>query len=324
MLDQRNWKGPIAMTLGCRLYVNCSDDDMYLERNLAEGYRMLQEAIVDSYPSFMKINATENVQNPSVTSSAPISPSSLLKNTTDGVFPLKVHSQVTSPDPISPFKDKNDGVLFFKTQSLKKLTEFGNKTTADIRAMSKETVSSILSSENFQRFSWSEVEELKYATVSYMVSTKWSTLLDFMLGINGIQSEFVYIDEFCLPGPKKALDKEKVFSVLSKVVVGSSEHHIMEPGSIIQGWTWYDLSLLSPSVRPTLHSSTRDIPLNEMLIDNIRASGFDFVNFSAPEDQDKVRGSIVKRWGTIEKFNERMLATVGTALDLTQVCKQLR
>jgi hypothetical protein len=67
-----------------------------------------------------------------------------------------------------------------------------------------------------------------------------------------------------------------------------------------------------------LHSSTVDAPLNEMLMDNIIASGFDFAEFSVPEDRDAVRSSIVDRWGSMEDFKTRILTTIVSALDLTQ------
>jgi hypothetical protein len=56
-----------------------------------------------------------------------------------------------------------------------------------------------------------------------------------------------------------------------------------------------------------------------MLIDSIQADGFDFAKFSDPEDRDTVRSSILEHWATIKRFNERVLDTVGTALDLAQV-----
>eukprot|EP01036_Dinobryon_divergens_P037256 gene37256-48705_t len=55
-----------------------------------------------------------------------------------------------------------------------------------------------------------------------------------------------------------------------------------------------------------------------MLLDNITANGFEFAEFTVPEDRDKVRSSIIGRWGTVEAFNRRMLDTVGNALDLSQ------
>ena len=213
--------------------------------------------------------------------------------------------------------------MLIKTESLKCFTQYGDKSTAEIVAefsMKGSSVLSILSQDNFQQFSWTDIKRVTYATISYMTSTKWSILLEFIFGINGIQSEFVFIDAFCIGGPNKDSDRDKVLPALSKVFASSSEHHIMEPGSVTNGWNWHDLSLLSPIFRPTLHSSTIDLALIEMLIDNITASGFDFANFSVPEDREKVRSSIIDRWGTIEKFNTRILATVGSALELAQVC----
>ena len=152
-----------------------------------------------------------------------------------------------------------------------------------------------------------------------MPSTKWSTLLEFKDGINGVQSEFVFVDAFCLGGVKKDLDKATLIAAIKKLFERSSEHHIFEPGSIINGWTWHDLSLLRRIVRPTLHSSTDDASLVNMLIDRIKEDGFDFSEFSNPQDRDTVRSSIIERWTTMERFNERVLETVGTSLDLAQV-----
>ena len=158
-----------------------------------------------------------------------------------------------------------------------------------------------------------------------MSSAKWKFMMEFMFGINGIKSEFAFVDVFCLSGPKTDLDRVKLLAAITKLFAKSSEHHIFEPGSLMDGWTWHDLSLLSPIVRPTLHSSTISAPLTEMLIDNIKPHGFDFPckEFSIPEDKDIIvrRNSILDRWGAIELFNERFmyLYTIGNALDLAQV-----
>ena len=219
------------------------------------------------------------------------------------------------------FGDLDDGVMLLKTESLRNLFAYGDKSTSEIVAefAKNNSMFSTLPQDSFQRFSWSELQHVKYATLSYTSSTKWTTLLEFVFGINGVESEFLLFDEFCLGGSKKGLDSKKVFSALSKLMASSSEHHIMEPGSLLKGWTWHNLSLLSPIVRPILHSSTIDIPLIEMLMDNIKSSGFDCAEFTVPEDRDKVNSSIIERWGTIDAFNSRVLDTVGNALDLAQV-----
>ncbi len=211
--------------------------------------------------------------------------------------------------------------MLLKTQSLKNLSDIGDKSTAEIvkEVAASSSIYSILPQVSFKRFLWSELSQVKYSTVSYMSSTKWSTLLEFMFGINGVQSEFVFVDAFCLGRAKKDLDKAALLAAIKKLFEKSREHHIFEPGSIINGWTWHDLSLLSPIVRPTLHSSTNDAPLIEMLVDRIKEDGFDFPDFSDPEDRDTVRSSILERWTTMARFNERVLDTVGTALDLAQV-----
>lgn len=216
-------------------------------------------------------------------------------------------------------------MVLIKTNSLKVLFEYGDKSISEILAdlsSKNDSIISVLPQDSFQRFSWSEIRntKTKYATLNYLSSTKLTTLLEFIFGINGIQSEFVFMDAFCFGGSKKKdLDSDKVLSAISKLLTSSSEHHIMEPGTLMKGWIWHDLSLLSPIIRPTLHSSTIDVPLIDMLMDNIRASGFDCAEFTVPEDKEKVQNSILGRWGTMDAFNQRVLDTVGNALDLSQV-----
>ena len=196
--------------------------------------------------------------------------------------------------------------MLLKTQSLKNLREIGDKSTAAIIAevAASSFIYSVLPQDSFKRFSWPELSQVKYSTVSYMSSTKWSTLLKFIYGINGVQSEFLFVDAFCLSGAKKGLDKAALLAAIKKLFARSSEHHILEPGSIINGWTWHDLSLLRSNVRPTLHSSTDDAPLIEILIDRIKADGFNLAKFSDPQDRDTVRSSIIEHWTTIDRFNE--------------------
>ena len=211
--------------------------------------------------------------------------------------------------------------MLLKTQSLKNLRDIGDKSTTEIvkEVAASSSVLTILPQDSFKRFSWSELSQVKYSTVSYMPSTKWSTLLEFIDGINGVQSDFMFVDAFCLGGAKKDLDKAALLAAIKKLFEKSSEHHIFEPGSILDGLTWHDLSLLRSIVRPTLHSSTDDAPLIDLLIRRIKEDGFDIAKFSNTEDRDTVRNSILERWITMECFNERVLDTVGTSLDLAQV-----
>ena len=213
-------------------------------------------------------------------------------------------------------------MVLLKTKSLESLRVYEDKNTDDIREdfSRNNSIFSTLSQDSFQRFSWNELKSVKYATMSYTPLTKWKLLLDFMFGINGIQTEFVFLDAFCLERPKKDLDPDKVFRVLKIVYAESSEHHIMEPGSLTRGWVWHDLSLVIQRLRPTLHSSTIDTALIEMLTKKIKAKGFDFGIFSAPTEKDKVWNSIIDRWTTIEDFNKRVVETVVSSLELSQVC----
>ena len=210
-----------------------------------------------------------------------------------------------------------------KTQSLESLrVVYADKSTDEIRDefSRNHSIFSTLSQDSFQWFSWDMLKSVKYATTSYTPSTKLDLLLEFIFGINGIQYDFVFLDAFCLDRPKKDLDSDKVFSALRNIYAGSSEHHIMEPGSLMRGWVWHDLSFVIGTLRPTLHSSTIDTALIAMLIKNIKANGFKTGKFSLPTDEEKVRNSIIDRWTTIEDFNQRVVETVVSSLELSQVC----
>lgn len=75
MGNQSKWKGPVGMTLGTSLYANCSDDGKKFEDSLVEVYRLLQGAIADNYPSFMRLEPIESVQTPPSVASAVVNPS---------------------------------------------------------------------------------------------------------------------------------------------------------------------------------------------------------------------------------------------------------
>ena len=213
-------------------------------------------------------------------------------------------------------------MVLLKTKSLESLRVYEDKNTNEIRDefSTNNSIFDTLPQDSFQRFSWGELPSVKYATMNYDQDTEWKPLLDFIFGINGIQSEFLFLDAFCLDRPKKDFDPDKLFRALVKVYTGSSEHHIMESGSVMNGWTWHDLSLLKRDIRPTLHSSITDTSMNNMFIEEIENKGFDSTLIDiSPIDKERVRISIISRWATIEAFNARVLDTIGGALKLSQV-----
>ncbi len=72
------------------------------------------------------------------------------------------------------FDGLDDGIVLLKTQSLKNLRDIGDKSTAEIVAevAASSSIYSILPQDSFKQFSWSELSQVKYATVSCMSSTK--------------------------------------------------------------------------------------------------------------------------------------------------------
>ena len=59
------------------------------------------------------------------------------------------------------------------------------------------TLLQILSRKDFQKCSSEEIKELQYATIECSLQTKWTALVEFIFGTNGVQAEFVFLDAWC-------------------------------------------------------------------------------------------------------------------------------
>ena len=181
----------------------------------------------------------------------------------------------------------------------------------------------ILGPADFRKCSSAEIKLFNYGTIDCAGDTMWTTLVDFVFGINGVKAEFVFLDAFCMKQySKKLVYKKKDMEWRSKVFEHSKEHHIIEPNCLYYSETWYNLSFVDRRLRPTLHHSADDPEADQKLSNLVKARGFECVDVSeAGEAEMKrfVQDSIKNRWGTMEKMKRRVEETVINAMELSQV-----
>ena len=220
-------------------------------------------------------------------------------------------------------------VVLVKTASLKNLEAIKSMDMKGVAKLCWEEKGRfrILDRNDFKTFSIADIKTASYATISCTKDEQWSTLVEFIFGSTGVQTEYVFLDAFCMNHSSKELVyKKKVMENRSKIFEHSKEHHIIEPDCLLYSETWYDLSFFNRRQRPTLHNSADDAVADEKLAKLIKTRGFDCVDASEAgeaEMKEFVKKSIVNRWGTMEKMNQRIQDTVVNALELSQVIKSI-
>ena len=108
----------------------------------------------------------------------------------------------------------------------------------------------------------------------------------------------------------------------SEIFKHSNEHHIIGVDCLLHSENWFDLSYFDPRKRPILHNSNVDPVEGHKLIKDIKERGFDSVEVSGAREENMkefVKQDIVRQWGTIEKFNDRVRDTVVKAVEVKKV-----
>ena len=150
----------------------------------------------------------------------------------------------------------------------------------------------------------SDIQTVSYATISCLSGCQWSTLTEFMFGLNGVTSEFVFLDALCV----NPMDKGPAMTNMRwKIMEHSHEHHIIELRCLREGKIWHDLAFIDPKMHPTVHYSTNDLKSQKSVIQKLHGKGFESFEFSGRHgDVQLARDEIIHRWETMENFNRRV------------------
>lgn len=228
------------------------------------------------------------------------------------------------------FKFSGDQVVLVRKESLRYLKDQYKsqfESTKDMTGIIKscwdeKSFSKILKAGDFKKCSFEELKELQFATINCVDDTLWTTLVEFIFGINGVQSEFIFLDAFCIDHSVKSVDQREIMKQRSKIFEHSKEHHIIEPTCMLHSENWYDLSFIDRRQRPTVHISAGDPVADQKLLKLIKSRGFECIDVYEPWEADVkefVKQSIVSSWGTMDDFNARVQETVVNAMELSQV-----
>ena len=200
-------------------------------------------------------------------------------------------------------------VVFIKTKSLQGLTNLSMKTLGDVQNLHWED-NSLPKKIEFKDCLLSDIQTVSYATISCLSGCQWSTLTEFMFGLNGVTSEFVFLDALCV----NPMDKgPAVSNVRWKIMEHSQEHHIIELDCFLGDKVWQDLAFIDPEVRPTVHYSKNDPESQTLLMEKVREKGLEY------HHELVLSHSISCRWKSVKDFNNRINDVINNALDLSQV-----
>jgi hypothetical protein len=225
------------------------------------------------------------------------------------------------------FGDFGDKVVLVKKSSLKGLTKFDSKDMNRVTRVCwyENGLFHILGPADFRRCSSTEIKLFNYATINIAGDTMWSTLVDFIFGVNGVKAEYVFLDALCINrSSNKHVDKRTVMERRSQIFEHSKEHHIIELSCLYYCETWYDLSFIDQRLRPILHNCADDPEADQKLLELFKAKGFGCVDTSELGEVDMkefVEKSIVHRWKQMEKMIKRVQDTVINAMELSKVTR---
>ena len=216
-------------------------------------------------------------------------------------------------------------MVLFQTRSLKSLQTFESMSMSEVIELcwDQNKLFSILSPASFRRCSPADLHTVEYETINYTIDTKWRTLTDSIFGVNGVQSEYVFLDAFCVNQARATLEKRKNdLEARSHIFENSKKHHVVEASCLLNCETWHDLSCINRAIRPILHNSHSDQEANNILIRTLRSRGFDCTQVIEPDDvtiKNTIREHIIRKWESVESFNIRLQDTIIKALELSQV-----
>ena len=164
----------------------------------------------------------------------------------------------------------------------------------------------------FKRCSWKALPRENYGVLSYQWISKWRRMADFIFGLNGLKSKYVWLDWACL----NQLDGNRMATIRrsDEIYFHAKEYHLMEVGSLSRGWVLFELSSVPKTLLPITHFTTSDPNMLNMAKATFKRTGFDGCKFSKESDRSLVRGKILEKYGDMQAFNSKIAAIVDSLL----------
>ena len=168
------------------------------------------------------------------------------------------------------------------------------------------SIFSLIPEKHFSSCTWNDLKGKPYAALSYQWRQKWDSILEKLLGTDGVEAEYIWIDIFCL----NQLDGNRMTTIRKSgdIYYYANEYHLMELGCLFRGWILFELS--SAREEPKIHSSITNKKMLQKLKNEFREKGFEGCKFTKPSDMDLVRGIIVEKYTSLDIFNDRVMKII--------------
>ena len=203
--------------------------------------------------------------------------------------------------------------MLVKTVELKRLLKKAEMTSSDLLRtiwQHEGNIYSVIPKESFIEVKWTELEGAEYAVMSYQWLSQWGSIGDFiLLSENRVLQPYMWIDALCLD----QLDPGKMMTIQrsDEIYFHAKAYHLMELGSLTRGWVLFELSSVKPSMLPPkIHLSKHDPASIDVTKQFLRDKGFDGCEFTEESDRKVVRDKIILKYGTIDKFNLKIVEIV--------------
>ena len=207
--------------------------------------------------------------------------------------------------------------MLIKTASLRRLLEKDDMTSYQIKKAFWDrdgNIYALLPEDCFVRVTWDELPRYRYGVLSYMWGSPWHPLVHFILDSeSGVLQPYMWVDIKCLDQLSK--DKMKTIQRSDEIYHHAKEYHLMELGSLFRGWVLFELASVKPTMLPPItHYTTKDPVAIKMVLAHLRRTGFDGSEFTDEADRAVVKKKILDTYGSVEKFNEKIISIVDNIL----------
>ena len=199
--------------------------------------------------------------------------------------------------------DGNEGIMLVKKESLRVFLslDLSSDDVLEFVWKKKGNIFSLIPEKDFKkRCRWVDLPDEDYGITSYQWKSKLKVVVDFILGTDGVQSEWIWFDLLCL----NQLNGNRMTTVKKsdEIYYHAKEYHLIEVGSLNRGWVLFELSSVKADVVPKTHFIKADMKMLKMTKAFLKREGFEGSEFTKDSDKALVRGKI------LAKYNDDMTA----------------
>ena len=162
---------------------------------------------------------------------------------------------------------------------------------------------------------WCRLADLSttdYAVMSISGETSLRSIaVSVLSGENPVSQKYLWIRFFC----QDPRDYEKDFADIlhDEIYLRAKAFYIMDSPLLLSGWTLFELSSVSESILPPVIYNSTPASIR-MVLTELRSNGFDGCEFRDEKEQSFLNNRILERYGSIQRFDEKIFAVMDRVL----------